>query len=456
MQRFDPSKWLFFASCGALFFALSFGFGLYAGVTRGAVYQTLYGVWAQVGAVAEEAPTLLKLHPTHHVFPARGPGDGVTVNARPEADDLILLCAFMDDLPRLRLLERDGRVVADWPLRFSELLRDESPLAEVPDTDWNVFVHGVVLLPDGSVVFNFSYQGTVKLNAKGEVVWILPGKQHHSVERAEGGGFWVCGRRDVPAGAPSPCPPYQPPLSDDVVMRISEEGEVVDEFSIPKLLHDNELGALLSATGQVFNGAWDGELIHLNKVGELSSSLAADFPQFAAGDLVISLRDYNLVAVIDPTARKVKWWRVGPWLRQHDPEFAPGGKLVVFNNNLFMGDKDHMPTDLAALGPDQRSNILELDPADGSYRVICGEGPGQAFRSVQRGKVELTPDGGLLIADVEGGCAFEVDGEGNKVWEYVNRYDEDEVAWVSEARRYPRDYFEFPVEQWPGREEGDR
>jgi hypothetical protein len=66
--------------------------------------------------------------------------------------------------------------------------------------------------------------------------------------------------------------------------------------------------------------------------------------------------------------------------------------------------------------------------------------------SVIRGKHELTARGGLLITEFEGGRVFETDPSGRTIWEYINRYDADEVAEITEARIYPADY--FTVSDW--------
>ena len=73
--------------------------------------------------------------------------------------------------------------------------------------------------------------------------------------------------------------------------------------------------------------------------------------------------------------------------------------------------------------------------------MIYGGVAGQEMLSVIRGKLELTRNGGLLVTEFEGGRVFETDSEGRVIWEYINRYDSDEVAEVTEARIYPSSYF---------------
>ena len=193
--------------------------------------------------------------------------------------------------------------------------------------------------------------------------------------------------------------------------------------------------------------SWDQEIAHLNKVGELTSDIADDFPSFDAGDLALSIRELNLVMVIDPDEGAVKWWRIGPWLRQHDPEFKPGGTIVVFNNNLYETAFGESESTLPLSTPPV-TNIVEVDPASGRHSIVYGDGDGegQGLASVWRGKVEVTPGGGLLITEFEGGRVLEVDASGNLVWEYVNRYSDSEVAEVTEARLYPESY--FTVTDW--------
>ncbi len=198
--------------------------------------------------------------------------------------------------------------------------------------------------------------------------------------------------------------------------------------------------------------SWDEEILHLNKIEELTSDVAGDFPIFAAGDLALSIRELNMVMVVDPVDGRVKWWQIGPWLRQHDPEFKAGGTIVVFNNNIYETafGESHSKSHVSI---PRVSNVVEIDPISRDYQIIYGNRNGQEMLTVWRGKLDLTPNGGLIITEFEGGRVFEIDLGGNVIWEYINRYNQEEVAEISEARVYPDSY--FSVSDWSCQDRGE-
>jgi Arylsulfotransferase (ASST) len=439
----DLSKTIFYVTSICSGIALAFALGLYSGATRNALFDVAKSLKYSVLLVLDEAPTLTKVNPTHFLQPARHDGSGVTVNNLAEDNgDLILLSGFFEESNELRLIRHNGDPVARWPVRFSEIFPAPSHMSAPPATDWNIDLHGALALPDGSVVFNFEFGGLVKLDRCGDIVWTLPRETHHSVERDEGGGFWVPGRRQISSEQSSPFPPFESPFAEDTVLKVSEDGAVLKEISVPKLFYANGLEALLTATGHSFTKGmeWDHEILHLNKVDVLTSDIADDFLVFKNGDLALSIYHLNIVLIVDPEKEGVKWWQVGPWLRQHDAEFVSGGKLVVFNNNTYTSALDQQ----AALS--RMSNILEMDPVTRKHKILFGEKSDQDLLSVHRAKVDVTRSGGLIITEFEGGRAIETDNQGNVIWEYLNRYDSDEVAEITEARVYPATYFN--VSDW--------
>ena len=175
----------------------------------------------------------------------------------------------------------------------------------------------------------------------------------------------------------------------------------------------------------------------MNSVEELSPEMAAHFPQFAAGDLLMSLRNPNLIMVVDPVARKIKWHQTGPWMDQHDPHFLASGKISVFSNN-----NDGTP-DGSRLGG---STVIEADPVAGESSVRYGGRPDQRFYTDTRGKHQILENGNTLIVESNAGRIIEINQAGDIVWQYTNRYNDENVARVTEAIRYPPGYFD--VADW--------
>lgn len=68
--------------------------------------------------------------------------------------------------------------------------------------------------------------------------------------------------------------------------------------------------------------------------------MADSYPLFEAGDLLISMRNLDLVLVLDPEARTIRWHREDPWIQQHDPDFVRFGGIGILEN-VFDGTRTH-------------------------------------------------------------------------------------------------------------------
>lgn len=393
-----------------------------------------------------------KTEPVHFLQVSRKPGAGVTLNMLPERGDMILLTGFFDGMPGLRLIRRDGSIVAAWRAAFSELAPELRHRASAPKTDWNIDLHGSEMQPDGSVLFNFEYQATIKLSRCGAREWILPERSHHTISPAAAGGFWIGGRvvlkkSDDPAYHPMTNPLRTTGwIEDDELLHVSDAGEVLARKSVFRLMMQNGLEPLLTANGvQLRRGVLaDNEILHLNHIEELSPALAPAFPMFEAGDLLLSVHDFNLVLVVDPEGWRVKWHSVGPWVRQHSARFLPDGTIAVFNNNAYT-----YALDPAGQDPEvgwSFSDIRAVDPGTRADHVVYGDRDGEDLASVERGFIQPLGAGGLMITETAGGRAFEIDRERRIVWEYINRYDDDRVLEITSAEVYPAGY--FTVTDW--------
>lgn len=450
MARVDISRLSFYLSSFVIVVAVSFMAGFYSYHEKNFAYRFVETAWADLKMIIdppEDRPAEADGAWRAHLQPTRGHGDGVTINRRANDGASVLMVGFFDDENQARLVNRDGSVIKKWSMDFFEHFPEADARACQIKSPLYVDIHGALLTERGELVANYEYCGTVKLDHCGNVLWRLEEPSHHSLIKAQGGGYWLLGRDEWPVEENRDrFPPFSTvsgayKILEDTILRVSEEGEVLDRFSVPQLLYDSGLEALMTATGDNFtprDGARD-ELVHTNKIAELSEELSDQFPLFEAGDLALSFRELNLVVVIDGTTRKVKWHQTGPWLRQHDPEFRADGRISIFNNNVY---KTAYQGSYTRPNAPRDTNILAVDPVTGETEIIYGQRKHQHMLSVIRGQHELLDGGGMLITEFDAGRVFEINARGRRVWEYVNQFDDRFVGEITNAVRYDADYFE--------------
>jgi len=93
--------------------------------------------------------------------------------------------------PGLVLIDDVGRVIHQWRVDPTEIFSESDYRrgSDLHEQD----LHGVYLLPDGDVIANVEYAGTIRIDACGSLEWKVTGGGHHSVERAPDGTFWIPG-----------------------------------------------------------------------------------------------------------------------------------------------------------------------------------------------------------------------------------------------------------------------
>jgi len=193
-----------------------------------------------------------------HLQPSRGQGDGVTINKTPDDGALVFMSGFFDEENQVRLIRRDGTLVKKWSLDYTEHFPD--PDARVCDVNspLRTDIHGAHVTPQGELVFNYEYCGSVKLDQCHGLIWKINKPTHHSLVPAEAGGYWLLGRYEwLASEEPDRFPPFSTlardkNMQEDTFLRVSEDGEVLEEVSIPELLRENNLEALLTANGKYF------------------------------------------------------------------------------------------------------------------------------------------------------------------------------------------------------------
>ena len=308
------------------------------------------------------------------------------------------------------LLDENGQAIHNWYLNTDHLATAEHK-AELRN------LYGLHLLSDGSIIFTQQEDGggIVRVDACSNEMWSLEGEYHHTISAtSDEKTFWTYGGR-------------QEDFNQIFVEVSVETGEVLRRIPLVDIRAANPFVHIFNLqTNETLNVI---DISHGNDIEPLPPELAAVFPDFEVGDLVASFRTHNLIFVFNPDTKKIKWWRIGSWDRQHDPDWESDGRIVVFSNN--------------EVTPRHASDIVAIDPKTFEEEVLV-EGKAQKFYSRINGNHQRSDFYNTrMVASTTQGRAFEVDENGKVVFSFINNYDTAKRSSlnVSEAMRLPTEFF---------------
>ena len=248
---------------------------------------------------------------------------------------------FLDQCPTFGCLawvmDRDGKVVHSWEIDLDQLWSNTEHINGFSNP-WNFKVLGLELLEDGGLIAafhnNFAFPegaGLARFDIDGELVWYSRDHSHHWFTTDDQGRIYTPAHRVVE-------PPYQVGKTKtklncrdgksqfDTIHIFDPDGRLLEEIDVSELLVENGFEGLLQSTQDRCDP------LHMNFVQYIDSDYAGMVDGVDEGDLLLSLRDINTLAVLDPRTRKFKWMSSGMNIRQHSPRLAPDGSILVFDN----------------------------------------------------------------------------------------------------------------------------
>ncbi len=254
----------------------------------------------------------------------------------------------------------------------------------------------------------------IKLDWDSNIIWTNELRFHHDLDIAENGDIYSITRETIEV-------PYKSntiPIENDYITTLSPDGKVKKKISILHLMEGNIM----------INQETDEEMaehfkeypdepfdpFHTNSI----EIIKRDIDGFAhKGDLLISIREWNLIAVIDIEKEKLVWsWGENTLKRQHHPTLLDNGNIMIFDNR----------------GNEGYSRIVGLNPITKEIAWVFQPVKRELFYSDLMGGNQILPNGNLLITESNSGHVFEVsevnisdtmqkkEKEGKIVWEFWN------------------------------------
>ena len=191
---------------------------------------------------------------------------------------------------------------------------------------------------------------------------------------------------------------------NDYLTFITPTGRVLKEVSLRDVLgEERALQMVLSGLSSQGSNSDSYDLFHTNTVSVLEHDIDGVGKK---GDILLCVRNLNLVFVYDPEAGEIVWRFHGwtTWQHPHEPRFLANGALLIFDNG-------HRR---------QWSRIIELDPVTKQIQWEYQGDPLHSFFTVARGSVQRLPNGNTLITESDTGRVFEITRNGEVVWDWYN------------------------------------
>jgi hypothetical protein len=265
----------------------------------------------------------------------------------------------------------------------------------------------------------------LKVDWDSRVKWKKQMIAHHEITISESGDVYILsynGRFIFKYGLPVPI------LNDSIVI-FSPDGKIKREFFLYDIFKEEiSLGKVLRGYfniaryildprtyAETFNSSNSADerleilihgikhdLFHFNSIQIIDRDIKGLCKK---GNLLLSARNIDLIAIIDTEKEKVVWkWGKGFIQMQHNASLLNNNNILLFDNGTFRS----------------YSRIIELDPFTKQIAWEYKARPPQDFFSPYQGSCQRLPNGNTLICDSLNGYIFEVTKEGEKVWEFYN------------------------------------
>lgn len=308
-----------------------------------------------------------------------------------------------------RLIDADGHVVHQWQLPFSQIW-DDTAAVQQPQADDLIYMRRARPLPNGNLLAVYVSgndtpwgYGLVELDPDSHVVWKYLAHVHHDIDLTDDGRVVTLTHQFT--DKPLAHYPFVPtPYLEDYLVTLSPDGEPLSRISIMKMLADSPYGVALRRTEPWFANF---DPLHVNTVDWLDAGDAKALGIGQAGDVMIMLRQINLLAVVNPHTKKIIWAMHGDWLNPHDPHVLANGHILMFDN---LGHMDN----------GNRSRVIEFDPHNAGIVWQYDGNAQHPLDSAIRSTDQRLANGNTLITESDGGRLLEVTPGGDIVWEYVN------------------------------------
>jgi len=302
------------------------------------------------------------------------------------------------------LIDMDGQLLHEWSYSYRE-------------GDW----FHAELVKDGSILIVVENEGLLKIDKESKLLWSFEARAHHGLAVDHSGDIYLL------VNAPVRVPEIHPTADvlDERITVVAEDGIKKTEISLLQAILASPYAFLLPTARHLdLDGVDQLDLLHANHVEVFDGSRDHVSPLFRQGNILVSLKHLNVIAILDGTTHEILWlWGPNNLALQHHPVLLENGRILLFDNGT------------------EESRVLELDVPTGT---VTWHYQADDFFSEWGGSNQRLDNGNTLITNTATGYVHEVTPEGEIVWSFANpEFDEEGRFNIWRMTRFSSDQVDF-------------
>ena len=271
-----------------------------------------------------------------------------------------------------------------------------------------------LILEDGSLISNSSGP-QFKIDFCSNLKWVNDEETfHHSTNLGPDGNIWQVAE----------IKPYSKYVKkyqikdfyDTAIIKMNSDGKILYTKSVIEILIENKI----FPENYAYNAVYDNNPnpIHLNDIQPALS----DTEYWKKGDLFLSIKNQSAIIHYRPSINKVINYLTGPFARQHDVDIISEKEISIFNNNNFFVDN-------------QYSEVLIYNFETKKFKKLFNDQlQKENFKTSDNGLSIILNDGALMVEEQNHGRIILFNNRGQKEWEFINKDNQGNVAYVKWGR----------------------
>jgi len=272
------------------------------------------------------------------------------------------------------------------------------------------------LFNEFGVVYNIKKGPLICSKKSNETFWINDDFTfHHSQEQDSEGNIWACGLKNVDTSLTlnyNAIPFY-------IVLVDPKNGKTIYSKSILDILEENNLNWMLD--WPIIN---DGNYLDLHHLNDIQPILKDNL--FAKkGDVLISLRNLNMILLFDPRNGKIKFHNFNLCQAQHDIDIYNDSCISIFSNNTFVKKRSN--------GLEELNSIVIYNFITNQKRIFKSE-VFEKFKINTRyqGLCEIIDENNFMIEETGAGIVYVF--EEDKVRTFFKKTADNQVSMTCWSR----------------------